>query len=87
MALGNVLALPKYLHEYATIQPYGIIAGEASFIAVMLRLEYSHLQAMRGNPQHSAVGYLNWGASAVVRAVVLQEAPVLEGMLQVQLLD
>jgi hypothetical protein len=82
VALGNVLALPKYLHEYATFQPYGIIAGEASFVAVMLRLEYTHMQAMRGNPLHSAVGYLNWGASAVVRAVVVDLVGELDGLVE-----
>lgn len=82
VALSNVLALPKYLHEYATVQPYGIFAAEASIIAFMLRLEFSHMQAMRGNPQYSKVGYLNWGASTVIRAFIFDLVGELDGLVE-----
>ncbi len=83
VALSNVLALPKYLHEYATVQPYAIFGAEATILAVLLRLEYSHMQAMRGNPQFSKVGYLNWGASAIIRAWVVDMVGELDGLVEV----
>jgi hypothetical protein len=82
VALGNPLALPKYLHQYLTVQPYAIFAAEASILAVMLRMEYSHMAAVRGTPQHSSVGYLNWGASAVLRALVVDIVGELDGLVE-----
>lgn len=80
IALSNVLVLPKYLHEYASIQPYGIFGTQISILALMARLEYTHMEAVRGNPFYSHVGYLNWGASAVVRAVVVDVVAELDGL-------
>ena len=80
IALSNVLVLPKYLHEYASIQPYGIFGVQLSILALMARLEFTHMEAVRDNPFYSHVGYLNWGASAVLRAVVLDVVGELDGL-------
>ncbi len=80
LALSNVLVLPKYLHEYASIQPYGIIGGQLSFLTLMLRAEFTHMQAVRDNPLYSSVGYANWGASMVIRAVILDLVGEIDGL-------
>ncbi len=80
LALSNVLVLPKYLHEYASIQPYGIIGGQLSFLTLMLRAEFTHMQAVRDNPLYTSVGYGNWGASMVIRAVILDLVGEIDGL-------
>ncbi len=80
LALSNALVLPKYLHEYLSIQPYGIIGGQLSIFTLMLRAEFTHMQAVRDNPLYSAVGYGNWGVSTVVRAVILDVVGELDGL-------
>lgn len=83
VALSNPLAFPKYLHEYATIQPYGIFGLEAAFLSVLLRLEYSHMQAVRGKPAYDQVGYLGWGVSTILRIVVFDFVAELDGLKEV----
>jgi len=80
VALSNALALPRYLHEYATVQPYGIFGAEALIFSMMIRLEYTHMQALRGDPKFSTVGYLNWGASLVIRAWFVDVVSELDGL-------
>ena len=82
VALSNVLVLPKYLHEYMSIQPYAIVGAEAAIFAAMLRLEYTHMQAVRDNPLYSSVGYLNWAASLVARAWVVDLVGELDGLVE-----
>ncbi len=83
VALSNPLAFPKYLHEYATIQPYGIFGVEAAFLSLLLRLEYSHMQAVRGSPVYDQVGYLGWGVSAILRVVVFDFVAELDGLKEI----
>ena len=80
VALSNVLVLPKYLHEYLTVQPYGIFGAEALIFAVQLRLEYTHMLAVRGNPAFDNVGYLNWAASLVTRAWLVDLVAEFDGL-------
>lgn len=80
VALSNPLAFPKYLHEYATIQPYAIFGVEAAFVSLLLRVEYSHMQALRGSPTFDKVGYLGWGASLIGRIVIFDLVAELDGL-------
>lgn len=83
VALSNIIVAPKYLHEYLTIQPYGIFGVELAIVSIMARLEYTHMQAMRGNPIFSSVDYLNWGASTVIHLWVLDLVAELDGLVNV----
>lgn len=80
MALSNVLVLPKYLHEYISLQPYGIFGVQLSVLTLMARLEFTHMQRARDNPLYSSVGYGNWGLSTVIRAVILDIVGELDGL-------
>jgi len=80
VALSNILVMPKYLHEYMTVQPYGIIGGELSILSMMARLEYTHMQAVRDNPLYSSVGYLNWGGSAVLHLWIVELVGEFDGL-------
>ncbi len=82
VALSNVLVLPKYLHEYASIQPYAIFAAEAAIFAAMLRLEYTHMQALRDKPLYTSVGYFNWAASLVARVWIVDLVGELDGLVE-----
>ncbi len=83
VALSNVLVLPKYLHEYMSIQPYGIFGAEALIFSAQLRLEYTHMLALRGNPAFDNVGYLNWAASLVTRAWIVDLVAEFDGLKEV----
>ena len=80
VALSNILVMPKYLHEYMSFQPYGIIGGELSILSVMARLEYTHMQAVKDNPLYSTVGYMNWGGSAVLHLWILDLVGEFDGL-------
>ena len=80
IALSNVLVLPKYLHEYMSIQPYGIFGVQLAILTLMARAEFTHMQAVRDNPLNTSVGYGNWGASAVLRAVFIDFVAELDGL-------
>ncbi len=83
LALSNILVLPKYLHEYLTVQPYAIGGFELGILSLMGRLEYTHMQAVRDNPFYSSVDYLNWGASGVLHLVILDFVGEIDGLTQV----
>ncbi len=80
LALSNALVLPKYLHEYVSVQPYGIIGGQLSFLTLMLRAEVTGMFAVRDNPLYSTVVYANWGVSSVIRAVILDLVAEVDGL-------
>lgn len=81
LALSNALVLPKYLHEYISIQPYGIVGGQLSVLTLMLRGEVTGMFAVRDNPLYSTVIYGNWGVSSVIRAVIMDFVAEIDGLI------
>jgi hypothetical protein len=80
LALSNALVLPKYLHEYVSVQPYGIVGGQLSILTLMVRAELTGMFAVRDNPLYSTVMYGNWGVSSVIRAVILDLVAEVDGL-------
>lgn len=48
IALANPLALPKYSHNYASVQGYGMLAAELGIVDITLRGEYTDMFPAKG---------------------------------------
>ena len=68
VALSNPLATPKYLHEYASGQPYLAIGMDFAVVEVTLRAAYTYMRAVRDldpiSKENRKLGYLQTGAAA-----------------------
>lgn len=69
MALANVLATPKYMHEYATFSPYAVIGLDFTLVQITIRSEYVHMLAVRaaeGDVKVNDMAYVQAGAGVLL---------------------
>jgi hypothetical protein len=60
ISLSNVLASPRYLHDYMTFSPYAVIGGDLAIFDVTLRAEYVQM-LYQGDRDKPDISYLNYG--------------------------
>lgn len=49
MAIANVLTTPRFLHEYATVSPFGVLGLDFGIVQWTVHGEYVHMLAVRSN--------------------------------------
>ena len=49
MAIANVLTTPRFLHEYATVSPFGVLGLDFGIVQWTVHGEYVHMLAVRTN--------------------------------------
>jgi hypothetical protein len=69
IALSNVQATPRYLHEYVSAAPYLVLGMDFAALEVSVHGSYVYMQAVRdipdGDPEFAkTLGYVNAGAAA-----------------------
>ena len=62
IALSNILAAPRYLHNYLTVAPYAVIGGDLAIFKLTARAEYVDMRPTRGANDLRRMAYLNYGA-------------------------
>ncbi len=68
-AVSNLAASPRYLHEYTTVVPYLVFAGDLAWVQLQASLAYDMSFGVRGSPKDDQFHYLHWGTSLAVTAI------------------
>jgi hypothetical protein len=67
LALANVLATPRFLHEYATVSPYLTLGLDFTLLQWTVRAEYVHMLAVRqGDVKVDDMAYLQAGTGLLL---------------------
>ncbi len=86
VALSNPLATPKYLHEYASAQPYFAVGMDFAVVEVTLRASYTYMQAVRDMDaialDDRKLGYLTTGAAARLNFGFASLSAELDGVIE-----
>jgi hypothetical protein len=69
VALSNLVASPRFFHEYTTVVPYLVIAGDLKFVQLQANLAYDMMIGVKGSPANDNVQFLHWGTSLTITAI------------------
>jgi hypothetical protein len=69
LGLANLLWAPRYFSEYTTVAPYLVLGLDASIVTVQANLNYTHMFAVKGDPDFDQVQYLQYGLSTAVTVI------------------
>lgn len=83
VALSNILATPRYLHEYLSINPYAVLGVDLAILELSVRGEYVHMLGVRNDPIAGDMAYANVGAGAVIDLVILALTLEIDGLLNI----
>jgi len=69
VALSNLVASPRFFHEYTTMIPYLVLAADLKFVQLQASLAYDIMLAVKGSPIHDNIQFLHWGTSLSITAI------------------
>ncbi|MBT9556017.1 MAG: hypothetical protein IV100_08315 [Myxococcales bacterium] len=69
VALSNLVASPRFFHEYTTMIPYLVVAGDLKYVQLQGSVAYDIMVAVKGSPIHDTIQFLHWGASLAITAI------------------
>jgi len=80
IALSNILAAPRYLHNYLTYSPYAVIGAELAILKLTVRGEYVDMRPARGANDLRRMAYFNFGAGLLADLGFLGLSLELDGL-------
>ncbi len=85
MAIANVLTTPRFLHEYATISPFGVVGLDFGLLQWTVRGEYMHMLAVRqGEVKLDDMAYIQAGTGLLLYLRWVGISVELDGLFEVQ---
>ncbi len=84
IALSNILAAPRYLHNFMTVSPYAVLGAELAIFKLTVRGEYVDMTPVRESTGLKRMAYFDMGAGLLADLGFLGLSLELDGLKSIE---